>query len=40
MVTRGELKQMEERLNQKMDAQFLQLEQRMTIKLDRLRLLQ
>ncbi len=31
---------MEERLNQKMDAQFLQLEQRMTIKLDRLRLLQ
>ena len=31
--TREDLKQMEERLNEKMDARFLQLEQRMIIKL-------
>ena len=33
VATREDLKQMEERLNEKMDAQFLQLEQRMIIKL-------
>ena len=33
VATRDDLKQMEERLNEKMDARFLQLEQRMIIKL-------
>ena len=33
VATREDLKQMEERLNEKMDARFLQLEQRMIIKL-------
>jgi hypothetical protein len=36
VATREDLKQMEERLNEKMDARFLQLEQRMIIKLGRL----
>ncbi|MEI6336251.1 MAG: DUF1640 domain-containing protein [Methylococcaceae bacterium] len=33
VATREDLKQMEDRLNEKMDARFLQLEQRMIIKL-------
>jgi hypothetical protein len=33
VATRDDLKQMEERLNEKMDARFFQLEQRMIIKL-------
>ncbi len=33
VATREDLKQMEERLNEKMDTRFLQLEQRMIIKL-------
>ena len=33
VATRDDLKQMEERLNEKMDARFLQLEQSMIIKL-------
>ena len=33
VATRDDLKQMKERLNEKMDARFLQLEQRMIIKL-------
>ena len=33
VATREDLKQMEERLNEKMDARFIQMEQRMIIKL-------